>query len=712
MQTTIGLPPELKNRLNKLKSDKQDYYQNYTSRHPKSKQALEWEEFQLFRAILQHRIHEKQEEQKKHIRTIEVLEGERSLISGEPAITRKNEAEIAVQRKLIAEKEFECEQYQQALESLKSPKDVPFVWEIAFAEIFGEEKERGFDIVIGNPPYVRQEQIFDPRLPRDVATTNENKQLYKTKLARSIYQAFPDFFRYNELKDSAAHKIDLKSDLYIYFYLYGLKLLNPKGTFCFITSISWLDVGYGADLQEFLLKHCHIKMILDNQVKRSFATADINTVIALFSAPSEKPGEEELNNIARFVMFKVIFEHILSSDIFNKIERIEERTTTLEYRVYPIKQSVLLEEGLRLPEEGTSEVALSERAEKVSANPLVKEAHATYTSNKWGGKYLRAPDIYWTILDKGKERLVRLGDIADVRFGIKTGANEFFYLDEAKAKQWHIEEEFLQPVIKSPRECRTILIDPNTLKFRLFMCHKTKKELKGTFALKYIEWGESQGFDQRPSCRGRARWWDVGEQQPFDFVALRFRDKRNWNPINTTPSLLAGDIMFVGSWLDRSSVEVNNVLANSTLSVLMSEIYGRVNLGDGLLTTYGPEILRFEFVIASAFSDLERQNLLHKFDKLAKREVKSIFEEVRQADRRAVDNIIFEALELTQGERDLVYEAVIELVEARLEKASSLKATKRIEPKELRKRLEAVNNTLGIWMGLPEEEEEVDSTYA
>ncbi len=501
METTLGLPPGLKNRLNKLKSDKQDYYQNYASRHPKSKQALEQDEFQLFRDILQHRIHAKQEEQKKHLRTIEVLEGERSLLNGEPIKTKKAESEIALLKRLIAEKELERKQYQQALESLKSPKNVPFVWVIAFAEVFGEEKDRGFDIVIGNPPYVRQEQIFDPRLPRNIATTKESKQLYKTKLARSVYQAFPDFFRYNDLKDAATHKIDLKSDLYIYFYLYGLKLLNPKGTFCFITSNSWLDVGYGADLQEFLLKYCHIKMILDNQVRRSFATADINTVISLFSAPSEKSGEEELNHIARFVMFKVTFEHILSADIFRKIEQTQERSATPEYRIYPINQKALLEEGLKLPEESVNEVTLSESTEKVAASPLVKEAQATYMSNKWGGKYLRAPDIYWTILDKGKDKLVRLGDIAEVRFGIKTGANEFFYIDEAKAKHWHLEEELLRPAIKSPREFKSILINPHILKSKLFLCHETEEQLKGTAALKYIEWGKSQGFDQRPSCR-------------------------------------------------------------------------------------------------------------------------------------------------------------------------------------------------------------------
>ena len=64
----------------------------------------------------------------------------------------------------------------------------PFVWDIAFVEIFSDDK-RGFDIVIGNPPYVRQENIADPKLPREDITT-DNKKDYKAKLARSVYQAF------------------------------------------------------------------------------------------------------------------------------------------------------------------------------------------------------------------------------------------------------------------------------------------------------------------------------------------------------------------------------------------------------------------------------------------------------------------------------------------------------------------------------------------
>jgi len=50
----------------------------------------------------------------------------------------------------------------------------------------------------------------------------------------------------------------------------------------------------------------------------------------------------------------------------------------------------------------------------------------------------------------------------------------------------------------------------------------------------------------------------------------------------------------------------------------------------------------------------------------------NIFDEVYQADRRALDHVIFDVLDLTAGERDAVYEAVINLVEARLKKAGSV----------------------------------------
>ncbi len=126
-----------------------------------------------------------------------------------------------------------------------------------------------------------------------------------------------------------------------------------------------------------------------------------------------------------------------------------------------------------------------------------------YAGNKWGGKYLRAPDIFFTILEKGRGKLVRLGDIAEVRFGIKTGANEFFYLEpvgrtvkevaelrEKKPKEpvrvkngadWEgeIEAAWLRPVIKSPREIKTLRVRLEDLHYLVFMPPEDVSETSG-----------------------------------------------------------------------------------------------------------------------------------------------------------------------------------------------------------------------------------------
>jgi hypothetical protein len=220
----------------------------------------------------------------------------------------------------------------------------------------------------------------------------------------------------------------------------------------------------------------------------------------------------------RFVAFKQPFEDVVLSD---NLLAIEQAMTTLRnerFRVFPITVGELLQEGSEI-EQNLSYQDNSEASGQNLFQP------GKYIGDKWGGKYLRAPDIFFTILEKGKGKLVRLGEIAEVRFGIKTGANDFFYLEplgpgsqpgllrvrNGAGWEGEIEEEFLKPVIKSPRECRSIVTKLEELKYRIFMCRKSKAELKGTWALKYIEWGEKQKYHLRSTLRSRRRWWDLAK---------------------------------------------------------------------------------------------------------------------------------------------------------------------------------------------------------
>lgn len=413
-------------------------------------------------------------------------------------------------------------------------------------------------------------------------------------------------------------------------------------------------------------------MVLDNQAKRSFAQADVNTVIALFSSPDDH-RDWTLNKTARFVMFKVPFEHILSPIIFDEIEATRERKVTPEYRTSPAIQKTLLEDGWEWPEEA------DEEAKKRFGFTL---KGSKYGGNKWGGKYLRAPDIYWTILEKGKGKLVRLGDIAEVRFGIKTGANEFFYLDDAKIQEWGIEDEFLKPVIKSPRECKRILIDPRDLKFKIFMCHKDKRDLKGAVALEYIKWGESQRFHERPSCSGRARWWEITGSHDGKLAWAMIHAARHSVHVNN------GNIQLDHNFFEiiapnSIAQEILCAYAISIFGVLMKELVGRqYGGGSGPCKTDGVDIAQMLFVKPDSVLPWTN-DYKQAYNSCLKRDPYSFDIERSSMSFLPVDNVWFEYFQLTQSESEAVYEATINLVEARLKKAESLNPNKSRRRSEL-----------------------------
>jgi hypothetical protein len=111
-----------------------------------------------------------------------------------------------------------------------------FDWNTAFRNIM---KSGGFDVVIGNPPYVRQESL---------ATSKEYFQRH--------YEAF-----------------DGVADLYAYFMERGIKQLRDAGLFSFIVSSSFLRASYGEPLRRMLRKYAAVIRIVDFGGLAVFANA-------------------------------------------------------------------------------------------------------------------------------------------------------------------------------------------------------------------------------------------------------------------------------------------------------------------------------------------------------------------------------------------------------------------------------------------------------
>ena len=292
---------------------------------------------------------------------------------------------------------------------------------------------------------------------------------------------------------------------------------------------------------------------------------------------------------------------------------------------------------------------------------------------KWG-KYLRGPDVYFEIMKKCADKFVPLGErVADIRRGITTGINEFFYLTDEQVEHWGIEKEFLRPVVTSTKEIPSIFVSEEKLSCKVFMCSKSKKELLGTSALKYIQWGEEQTAGESgpkwpdvPSVQGRNNWYSLAENEVSDFLVLRFRDRRHYTPVNKK-NLPVGDVVFVGEFKDKKYSEFGCAFLNSVLTALFSEIYGRINLGDGLLTTYGPEILMLPLPFNN-FENLSKnaiEEVIQSFRKLGKRQVLPFDEEVKRKDRQTFEKEVFKCLGLDEDDCKKVCRAVNELIEER-----------------------------------------------
>ncbi|QQW62393.1 class I SAM-dependent DNA methyltransferase [Helicobacter pylori] len=135
-------------------------------------------------------------------------------------------------------------------------------WRFEFPEVLNDEGDfLGFDCIIGNPPYIRQEQIKDIK-----------------PLLEKQYQDF-----YNST-----------ADIYTYFFALSYHLLKEKGFNAFITSNKYARAKYGAKLRELLLKKTTIVSYMELNALKVFESATVDTSIMSF-IKQEPPKESRFN---------------------------------------------------------------------------------------------------------------------------------------------------------------------------------------------------------------------------------------------------------------------------------------------------------------------------------------------------------------------------------------------------------------------------------
>ncbi len=174
-----------------------------------------------------------------------------------PTLTKKQPSPIGVEANKLLIKIKEC---YETLENLKNSKTLE--WRFEFPEVLDDEGDfLGFDCIIGNPPYIRQEQIKDIK-----------------PLLQKQYQDF-----YNST-----------ADIYTYFFSLSYHLLKEKGFNAFITSNKYARAKYGAQLRELLLKKTTIVSYMELNALKVFESAAVDTSIMSFIKQTP-PKESSFN---------------------------------------------------------------------------------------------------------------------------------------------------------------------------------------------------------------------------------------------------------------------------------------------------------------------------------------------------------------------------------------------------------------------------------
>jgi adenine-specific DNA-methyltransferase len=266
---------------------------------------------------------------------------ENGLFAQEPEeIYGANSAKLEEEKKRLS---AEIEKLQAEIEAEKGflDKHKAFEWRIEFPEVLNEDGDfTRFDVVIGNPPYIRQEELGD----------------LKTYL-RENYQVYAG-----------------TADLLVYFFERGLDILREKGHFCMITSNKFMKANYGKSLRRYLAER-QMTDIVD------FGELPVFDEAATFPAIFQMSKKKKSGPV-RFTQVKTLD--------FDSLHRVV------------AKNSVIL------PDEA------------------------------FGEDFWSLGDVQVNrILEKMKEVGVPLGEYIEgkIYYGIKTGYNKAFIIDEAKRKE-------------------------------------------------------------------------------------------------------------------------------------------------------------------------------------------------------------------------------------------------------------------------------------
>jgi methylase of polypeptide subunit release factors len=537
------------------------------------------------------------------------------------------------------------------------------------------------DAIVGNPPYVRQE---------DIRNAKNSKQ--PEPGTKEYYQLLVK----EEWKDI---NLSGRSDLHCYFWPHAATFLKDDGWLCLLTSSQWLDVEYGFRLQEWILNNFEIIAIFESLDEPWFVGARVATAATILRRQND--GNARHENKVRFVQLRKPIKELLgndgttagavaaANDLRDEIMSQKANTLNSRYRLRIVKQGDLWDQG-------------------VSLGAVMGEADKYY-GGKWG-LHLRAPDLWFDLIDRCGKNFSALGEIAIIRRGITSGKDSFFFpkdysrdaltkypnakdfeaayrvprqevesgevslilCGEGLSEVHPIESKYLESEIHSLMEIDGFTVTSADCSRKIILIDKKKKSLKGTYALQYIQWGESQNVHVGATCASRGtderEWYDLTYSQRPDIVLPKIQQYRLISFLNPDNLYPASSLLGIYD-LDKDYVKALCGILNSSVSIMSRILYARIlgNEGNIQLDVYLAQMMLTPDIRKASSSLLLK--IEKAFNRMSERKVLAFLSErrlremsYRQKDKEDELEQLSNICELDMDDRHELDDAVLELI--------------------------------------------------
>ena len=507
-------------------------------------------------------------------------------------------------------------------------------------------------------------------------------------------------------------KLSGRSDLHCYFWPHAASFLRDDGWFGFLVSSSWLDVEYGFALQEWALRNFRIHAILESTAEPWFEDARVKTCAVIMQRCKDET--ERMLNAVKFVRLTVPLRAILGERVdessrqkaaeqFRKlIAETKQDTVRSNFRIIVKRQSELWSEGLRVARlfelqkqrQDADDRSIAEMENDLEDDDEIDERNETtqdafgtvlpsgYGGGKWG-KYLRAPDLYFRIMQRYGNRFIQFGEIAAIRFGVKSGCDAFFMPRDVSAKflknypttqDWKdapiyshckrsevetgrvklimagngtvhpIEAKYLAPEVHSLMEIDGPIIDTGSLKHVILVVAEQLKDLHSTHVARYLRYGEKTSFaseksravpvPKRSTCAARNPWYDLTYTKPGHLVWPKSQQYRHIVAFNST-GLIVNCNLYDVTVIDEKirPPKVVAAVLNSTMVALFKIYFGRYAGTEGNLKTEVIDVNLLEIPDPRYATREVATKLTDSFDRLCKRDTQPMVEEEFMACR-------------------------------------------------------------------------------